>query len=72
MIIAAGARNLKEAAWLFANGDGEVYCGLPDLPNHRRASLSVKDEKEFCRIIDLGKKKGGKIDRIVYSPSVNR
>ena len=31
MIIVAGARNLKEAGWLFANGAGEVYC-LPDRP----------------------------------------
>ena len=61
MIIVAGARNLKEAEWLFANGAGEVYCGLPDLPNHRRNALSVKDEKELFGIIALAKKKGGKL-----------
>ncbi|MDD5209747.1 MAG: U32 family peptidase [Elusimicrobiales bacterium] len=60
MIIVAGARTLKEAEWLFANGAGEVYCGLPDLPNHRRNALSVKDEAELFRIIDLAKKNAGK------------
>ncbi len=61
MIIVAGAKNFKEAEWLFANGAGEVYCGLAGIPNHRRDSLSVRGEKELFRIIDLAKKERKKL-----------
>ena len=56
MIIVAGAKSFKEAEWLFSNGAGEVYCGLVDVPNHRRDSLSIRDEKEFIKVIELAKK----------------
>ncbi|MCX5785595.1 MAG: U32 family peptidase [Elusimicrobia bacterium] len=58
MIIVAGAKNFKEAEWLFSNGADEIYCGLVDIPNHRRDSLSIRDEREFFKIINLAKKKG--------------
>lgn len=57
MKIVAGAKNFKEAEWLFSNGADEVYCGLVDVPNHRRDSLSLPDENELFRIIDLAGKK---------------
>jgi hypothetical protein len=57
MIIVAGAKNFKEAEWLFANGAEEVYCGLLDIPNHRRDSLSIKSDREFFKILDLAAKK---------------
>lgn len=60
MIIVAGAINLKAADWLLSNGAGEVYCGLTDLPNHRRDSLSLDSESELFRIADLARKKGKK------------
>lgn len=56
MIIVAGAKNFKEADWLFANGADEVYCALVDVPNHRRDSLSIRDEKEFLKIVALAGK----------------
>ena len=61
MILVAGAKNFTEAEWLFSNGAQEVYCGLVDIPNHRRDSLSVRDEKELFRIIGLAKKKRKKL-----------
>ncbi|HCC47672.1 MAG TPA: hypothetical protein DEQ38_06090 [Elusimicrobia bacterium] len=60
MIIVAGAKNFKEAEWLFANGAAEVYCALADLPNHRRSSLSVGSEAELLRITALARRKGKK------------
>ncbi len=60
MIIVAGVKNFREAEWLFANGAGEVYCGITDIPNHRRDSLSLNSESELFRIVDLAKRKGKK------------
>lgn len=60
MIIIAGAINFKQAEWLFANGAGEVYCGLADLPNHRRNSLSLGSEKELFTVTSLAKRTGKK------------
>jgi len=61
MNIVAGAKNLKEAAWLFSNGADEVYCGLTDVPNHRRESLSIRNKSEFFKIMDLAKVKRKKL-----------
>lgn len=60
MIIVAGARSAAEASWLFANGVGEVYCGVVGIPNHRRDSLSLGEGREFRDIIALAAAEGRK------------
>ena len=57
MVLVAGATNIEEADWLFSNGADEVYCGLADIANHRRDSMSIRSENEFFEIVDLAGKR---------------
>ena len=56
--VVAGAKSFAEAEWLLLHGADEVYCGLVDLPNHRRDELCLRGTDEFRRVMTLARRLG--------------
>ncbi|MBP7795754.1 MAG: U32 family peptidase [Elusimicrobiales bacterium] len=56
-----GVRSLKEAEYFFNNGADEVYCGIPDMPNHGLKEENFNNKAEIFATIDLAKKLGKRV-----------
>jgi len=53
-----GVRSFKEAEYFLTRGAGEVYCGVPQIPNHGIKAENFSGKDEIFKTIDLAKKLG--------------
>lgn len=58
MRVLAGVRTLKEAEFFLTRGADEVYCGLPEVPNHGVRAENYASEAELRATIDLARRLG--------------
>jgi hypothetical protein len=61
MRVLVGVRTLNEAEFFLTRGADEVYCGLPEIPNHGVTAENFSSEKELKATIDLAKKLGKQV-----------
>ena len=60
MTLLVGVRAAKEADYFFSRGADEVYCGLPEIPNHGIRAENFPSMDELLRTIDLARALGKK------------
>ncbi len=62
MRVLVGVRTLNEAGFYLTHGADEVYCGLPEIPNHGVRAENYASEAELRATIDLA----GKLKKQVF------
>jgi hypothetical protein len=61
MRVLVGVRTFNEAEFFLTRGADEVYCGLPEIPNHGVKAENYASEAELLATIDLAKRLGKKV-----------